>query len=349
MSAKVYQTSAERIAAWREKQRLNGNTVEQKAPVQLPHMETFLEKADRLAAMEKQEEDPILDGVFIPKAINIMYAYGGIGKSSLMLYLAEKWSEMDCSGDLVYYQLLSVLSCRKKRKVLFVDYELTDDDYQLKEIKNNVIHVERPSFESLILTLDTVQPDIVIIDNLSCLIKNPNDFKEVTKVMYMLKKYETRMTIILIGHTPKEGQSLYGSIQQRNIASSSIHLSKYKEFYVLRVEKYRRKRKIAEDDALIMVRNNNSFEYKGTVNYEILLYGKDELQSDYNTIMASLEKNSILQTCKNYNLTRKEVSHIKRLGTLLNENISSYWFLDEEPTKTTAPQNESESDPTEPF
>lgn len=341
MSAKLYASSSERVAAFREKQRMNGNTVElPKVPVQLPHMETFLEKAFRLEIMDKKIQDPILDGVFIPNAINILYAHSGIGKSSLMLYLAEKWAEMPCTNESEPYKLLSLDSCRKKRKVVFVDYELGDEDFLLKDLRNNVFHVEKPSLEQLVLIMDELQPDIIIIDNLSFLIKNLNDFKEVTKIMSFFKKYESRMTIILIGHTPKESNSLYGSVQQQNVTSSMVYMTTYKEYYVLYVSKYRRQRIFDVDNAIVLSRDQGKFEFKGIVNYEILKYGVDELKSDYNTVMLSLERNSVLQTCKNYNLQRKDVAIIKKLGSILNQNIVSYWFLDE-------PQNQenNESEP----
>lgn len=145
-----------------------------------------------------EEFDRVLGGGIMPGSYVLMGGDPGIGKSTLMLQLAEKLSE-------------------QHKKVLYVSGE--ESSPQLKhraerlEVKGERVHVlAQTSMAQIEKELLALLPDVAIIDSIQSIYSpdfsgTPGSISQVRECASMLMQFAKRLNcaIFLIGHVTKEG------------------------------------------------------------------------------------------------------------------------------------------------
>ena len=158
-------------------------------------------KTDLLHARIKStipELDRVLGGGAVPGALVLVGGDPGIGKSTLLLQVCASWAAQD-------------LLC------MYVSGEESAEQISMRalrlNIRNNPLKVlTETSVESIIDSLNTIKPHVVVIDSIQTVFSEaiesaPGSVSQVRESAAMLLRYAktSRTTIFLIGHVTKDG------------------------------------------------------------------------------------------------------------------------------------------------
>lgn len=146
--------------------------------------------------MPSSELNRVLGGGLVAGSLVLIGGEPGIGKSTLVLQ--------------------NVLSIRSK-KILYVSGEESPQQLRMRadrigRMADNVLIASETSLENILSHLDTVQPDLVIVDSIQTIASDeiessPGCVSQVRECASRLLKYakETGVPVLLIGHINKEG------------------------------------------------------------------------------------------------------------------------------------------------
>lgn len=146
--------------------------------------------------MPSSELNRVLGGGLVAGSLVLIGGEPGIGKSTLVLQ--------------------NVLSIRSK-KILYVSGEESPQQLRMRadrigRMADNVLIASETSLENILSHLDTVQPDLVIVDSIQTIASDEiessaGSVSQVRECASRLLKYakETGVPVLLIGHINKEG------------------------------------------------------------------------------------------------------------------------------------------------
>ena len=167
----------------------------QTKPVPIDSIE--LEQDDRLLT-GIGEFDRVLGGGLVPGTLVLIGGDPGIGKSTLML------------------EALHGIA-REGRKVLYVSGEesirqMRIRSQRLSAVSSNLLVVSENDLESILLMIESVQPDVIVIDSIQTmfspdLTSAPGSVTQVREstVRLMLMAKKTGVPVFLVGHVTKDG------------------------------------------------------------------------------------------------------------------------------------------------
>ncbi|MEM4134331.1 MAG: AAA family ATPase [Candidatus Micrarchaeia archaeon] len=173
----------------------------------------------------------LIEPFIIQDTINLIFAEGGTGKSSIALCFAMLGHSTE---------LQSSMKLRAKPiKALYLDYEnnkivvqsflkMLHKSYKIDaSIKYRACHMPlQTEFESIANIIAEHDVDLVIIDSLAPACGDVLEVASIVNFYQCLQKL--RKTILLIGHTPKnsENETVFGSVFFHNLARNVWQLKK---------------------------------------------------------------------------------------------------------------------------
>lgn len=184
-----------------------------------------------ISTIEETTYSYLIEPFIIQDTINLIFAEGGTGKSSIAL----------CFAMLGYSpELQSSMKLKAKQiKTLYLDYEnnkivvqsflkMLHKSYNINtSIKYRACHMPlQAEFESIANIIAEHDIDLVIIDSLAPACGNVLEVASIVNFYQCLQKL--RKTILLIGHTPKnsENETVFGSVFFHNLARNVWQLKK---------------------------------------------------------------------------------------------------------------------------
>lgn len=230
-------------------------TVSTASPVSVSKPNKFLKLKDQMATVTTTSMTPLMGSIWQKGELHILFADTGCGKSALAVQIADRLS----NGE-------RVLPCLSNdsgpQKVLLYDFELSDamfkkryldkNDENFYEFKGELYRVEanisdwqtaNPNIktDAVIINqfkadIEELQPDIVIIDNITFLTStSTQDANVAMDLIKALKAMKTQygISMLVLAHTPKikEGTPLTsnemgGSKNLANFADSISAIGK---------------------------------------------------------------------------------------------------------------------------
>lgn len=143
------------------------------------------------------EFDRVLGGGIVNSSVILIGGDPGIGKSTLLLQMC---STVDENKKILYVsgeESIGQLKLRAKR---------------LKTNTDNIYVISKTNMEDILNSIDTINPDIVIIDSIQTMYRSdlssaPGNVAQVRECAMLLisKAKNNNMTIFLVGHVTKEG------------------------------------------------------------------------------------------------------------------------------------------------
>jgi len=179
------------------------------------------------------EVDQVLGGGIVPGSLVLLSGEPGIGKSTLLMQIANKVSQ-------------------KVNKVFYISGE--ESGAQIKErlerLKSNIRNINfifETNLEKIIVCLLDIKPDFVIIDSIQAIYSSLvgaeagsiNQIRAATLKFLEIAK-ENNIAIMLIGHVTKDGQ-IAGPKTLEHIVDTVIYLEsdKIEDYRILRATKNR--------------------------------------------------------------------------------------------------------------
>jgi DNA repair protein RadA/Sms len=141
------------------------------------------------------EMDRVLDGGLVPGSVTLLGGEPGIGKSTLLLQLLSSW----------------------KTKSLYVTAEESAQQVRLRAerlhaLNDNLWLLSEPSLTNIVAALDSVQPELLVIDSIQAVAdpalgSAPGSVVQVRGCAHRLVQEAKHRNIptILVGHVTKEG------------------------------------------------------------------------------------------------------------------------------------------------
>lgn len=144
------------------------------------------------------EVDRVLGGGLVPGSAVLVGGNPGIGKSTLMLHLASRftWNEL-CVLYVSGEESLEQLSLRSRRL----------------GIENSMVNIlTETSVERILGTMEQLKPDVVVVDSVQTVFSEefesaPGSVSQVRECTAILMRYtkESQAALFLVGHVTKEG------------------------------------------------------------------------------------------------------------------------------------------------
>lgn len=297
---------------------------------------------DKLVKLRHLEiPKPFFGGLIPPLGITIIFAPAKTGKTAFLNTIA-----LNIAKGESFYKIKNEAG---KQKILIVDFEMTNIDYRSRfgdtnQFENLDISVfNARNLNDIKNEINILKPDIVFIDNLSALIDDLLNTKEIKETFNYFKSLESKMSLILVAHSVKssfnkiqETQNVYGTVFQLNMATSVCSLNvnpKNPEEIYLKHHATRR----APDDivlghkVLLMKKRqiNGVFvtEPIKVVDERLLYEDEKILLESYKNAMEHLNKGATsLGFCRNNGISVKELSKILELGEILAKNEQLEWM-----------------------
>jgi archaellum biogenesis ATPase FlaH len=288
---------------------------------------------DKLMSLRDLEiPKPFFGGLIPPLGITILFAPAKTGKTAFLNTIALHLAK----GE-PFHQIKNEAG---KQKILIVDFEMTNIDYRTRFGNTNEFEkLDISVFNARNLNdikneINIIKPNIVFIDNLSALMDDLLNTKEIKETFNYFKSLEHKMTLVLVAHSVKssfnkiqETQNVYGTVFQLNMATSVCSLNvnpKNPEEIYLKQHATRR----APDDivfnhnVLLMKkqRKNDVFftEPLKIVDERLLYEDETILLASYKSAREHLDKGATpLGFCRNNGISVKELSKILELGKIL--------------------------------
>jgi archaellum biogenesis ATPase FlaH len=277
---------------------------------------------------------PFFGGLIPPLGITILFAPAKTGKTAFLNTIA-----LSIAKGEPFYQIKNEIG---KQKILIVDFEMTNVDYRTRFGNTNEFEkLDISVFNARNLNdikneINILRPDILFIDNLSALMDDLLNTKEIKETFNYFKSLEHKMTLILVAHSVKssfnkiqETQNVYGTVFQLNMATSvcslNVNPKNATEIYL----KHHATRRAPDDtvfghNVLLMKKQQNNglfFTEPLKVVDERLLYEDEKLLLEsYKSAREHLNKGATpLGFCRNNGISMKELSKILELGEIADK------------------------------
>lgn len=158
-----------------------------------------IESQQRMRAQIK-EWDRVLGGGILPGSFIILTGDPGIGKSTLLLQVADKLAQNNCK--VLYFSSEESLQQVKGRAL------------RLGIEQSQVSFSDQACLESIVSTCDSVKPDLVILDSIqNCYLSLqsqlfPGTIAQLREAAFLLMRFAktNKIAVLVTGHITKEGQ-----------------------------------------------------------------------------------------------------------------------------------------------
>lgn len=205
-----------------------------------PPLEDFVVSIDDLISMDIPEPEMIIDPFLSRGSLAMVYAKRGVGKT---------WFLLELSLALARGSSLFQWKVPAPQKVLYVDGEMS-----LSELRQRLIRLTKggvpaglqilpseslskayqtlninaaPDQERINLMLEKVQPDVLILDNLSslCVGRDENSNSEVDSILQWLRYLRHQGIAVIIVHHAGKTNDQRGASRLEDILDTSIRLT----------------------------------------------------------------------------------------------------------------------------
>jgi archaellum biogenesis ATPase FlaH len=288
---------------------------------------------DKLMSLRDLEiPKPFFGGLIPPLGITILFAPAKTGKTAFLNTIALRLAKGES-----FHQIKNEAV---PQKILIVDFEMTNIDYRTRFGNTNEFEkLDISVFNARNLNdikneINIIKPNIVFIDNLSALMDDLLNTKEIKETFNYFKSLEHKMTLVLVAHSVKssfnkiqETQNVYGTVFQLNMATSvcslNVNPKNPDEIYLKQHASRRAPDELVCGHQVLLMKkqqkNGVFFTEPLQIVDERLLY-EDEtiLLASYKSAREHLDKGATpLGFCRNNGISVKELSKILELGEIL--------------------------------
>jgi DNA repair protein RadA/Sms len=181
-----------------------------------PRSYTAIEKQDDTRILTDNEEfDRVLGGGIVPGSVILIGGEPGVGKSTLLLQVADKLSQLD-------------------RKILYISGEESDKQIKLRGDRlgvdgRNLFIYPETCLEIIFDEVDRMKPDTIIVDSVQTVFSMklesaPGSVSQVREIasQFLILAKDRSIPVFLIGHVTKEG-SIAGPKAMEHIVDAVLY------------------------------------------------------------------------------------------------------------------------------